>query len=126
MDNVKIYPGLGLRFIHKKIYNAIFRIDYGYGITKDATKGLVFGSATSAKVILLFCFELDCNGLVVCDDWFHFLVFLGQEFEDSVVGGYMMISQTGVPDISPNSPHQEVFGVMGINMEEGAIILTDC
>lgn len=43
MDNVKIYPGLGLRFIHKKIYNAIFRIDYGYGITKDATKGFVFG-----------------------------------------------------------------------------------
>lgn len=42
-DNIKIYPGLGLRFIHKKIYNAIFRIDYGYGITKDATKGFVFG-----------------------------------------------------------------------------------
>ncbi len=43
MDNVKVYPGLGLRFIHKKIYNAIFRIDYGHGITKNATKGLVFG-----------------------------------------------------------------------------------
>lgn len=43
MDNVKIYPGLGLRFIHKRIYNAIFRIDYGHGITKDATKGFVFG-----------------------------------------------------------------------------------
>jgi outer membrane protein assembly factor BamA len=43
MDNVKIYPGLGLRFIHKKIYNAIFRIDYGYGITKNSTKGFVFG-----------------------------------------------------------------------------------
>lgn len=42
-DNIKIYPGLGLRFIHKKIYNAIFRIDYGYGITKNATKGFVFG-----------------------------------------------------------------------------------
>ncbi|MEW4923765.1 POTRA domain-containing protein [Algibacter sp. 2305UL17-15] len=42
-DNVKVYPGLGLRFIHKKIYNAIFRIDYGYGITEGATKGLVFG-----------------------------------------------------------------------------------
>ncbi|MDD7886916.1 outer membrane protein assembly factor [Flavivirga sp. 57AJ16] len=42
-DNVKVYPGLGLRFIHKKIYNAIFRIDYGYGITKNATKGFVFG-----------------------------------------------------------------------------------
>lgn len=43
MENVKIYPGLGLRFIHKKIYNAIFRMDYGYGITKNATQGLVFG-----------------------------------------------------------------------------------
>ncbi|WP_142785164.1 BamA/TamA family outer membrane protein [Changchengzhania lutea] len=43
MENVKIYPGLGLRFIHKKIYNAIFRIDYGYGITKNSIKGLVFG-----------------------------------------------------------------------------------
>ncbi|AUP81661.1 BamA/TamA family outer membrane protein [Flavivirga eckloniae] len=42
-DNVKVYPGLGLRFIHKKIYNAIFRIDYGFGVTKRATKGLVFG-----------------------------------------------------------------------------------
>ncbi|GAB1855848.1 hypothetical protein MHTCC0001_06830 [Flavobacteriaceae bacterium MHTCC 0001] len=42
-DNVKVYPGLGLRFIHKKIYNAIFRIDYGYGISENATKGFVFG-----------------------------------------------------------------------------------
>ncbi|MFD1615601.1 POTRA domain-containing protein [Gelatiniphilus marinus] len=42
-ENIKIYPGLGLRFIHKKIYNAIFRIDYGYGLTKNATKGFVFG-----------------------------------------------------------------------------------
>lgn len=42
-ENIKIYPGLGLRFIHKKIFNAIFRIDYGYGISKDASEGLVFG-----------------------------------------------------------------------------------
>ncbi|TWO33331.1 outer membrane protein assembly factor [Seonamhaeicola sediminis] len=42
-NNVKVYPGLGLRFIHKKIYNAIFRIDYGYGISENATKGFVFG-----------------------------------------------------------------------------------
>ena len=41
--NVKIYPGLGLRLMHKKIYNAIFRIDYGYGISENATKGFVFG-----------------------------------------------------------------------------------
>ena len=43
MKNVKIYPGLGIRLIHKKIYNAIFRIDYSHGITKNATKGFVFG-----------------------------------------------------------------------------------
>ncbi len=42
-DNVRIYPGVGVRFIHKKIFNAIFRIDYGYGITKDASRGVVFG-----------------------------------------------------------------------------------
>lgn len=42
-ENIKIYPGLGLRFIHKKIYNAIFRVDYGYGISKNASKGFVFG-----------------------------------------------------------------------------------
>ncbi|NRD21752.1 outer membrane protein assembly factor [Winogradskyella litoriviva] len=41
--NIRVYPGLGLRFIHKKIYNAIFRIDYGIGVTPDATQGLVFG-----------------------------------------------------------------------------------
>ncbi|MBT9187427.1 BamA/TamA family outer membrane protein [Zobellia russellii] len=41
--NIRIYPGVGLRFMHKRIFNAIFRIDYGYGITKDASRGLVFG-----------------------------------------------------------------------------------
>ncbi len=42
-ENIRVYPGLGLRFIHRKIYNAIFRIDYGYGITKNGTQGFVFG-----------------------------------------------------------------------------------
>lgn len=42
-QNIRIYPGVGLRFIHKKIFNAIFRIDYGYGITKDGSRGIVFG-----------------------------------------------------------------------------------
>jgi len=42
-DNIKVYTGLGLRFIHKKVFNAIFRIDYGIGLTKNATRGLVFG-----------------------------------------------------------------------------------
>lgn len=42
-QNLRVYPGFGLRFIHKKIFNAIFRIDYGIGVTPDATQGLVFG-----------------------------------------------------------------------------------
>ncbi|MBL4663595.1 MAG: outer membrane protein assembly factor [Flavobacteriaceae bacterium] len=41
--NLRIYPGVGVRFIHKRIFNTVFRIDYGYGITKDATNGFVFG-----------------------------------------------------------------------------------
>ena len=41
--NLRVYPGIGMRFIHKRIFNAIFRIDYGVGITKDATSGFVFG-----------------------------------------------------------------------------------
>ena len=42
-DNLRVYPGVGLRFIHKSIFNAIFRIDYGYGITPNSTNGFVFG-----------------------------------------------------------------------------------
>lgn len=42
-DNIRIYPGFGFRFIHRKIYNAVFRIDYGHGITNNSTQGLVFG-----------------------------------------------------------------------------------
>ncbi|TYA74814.1 POTRA domain-containing protein [Seonamhaeicola marinus] len=42
-DNIQVFSGLGLRVIHKKIFNAIFRIDYGFGLTKNASKGLVFG-----------------------------------------------------------------------------------
>lgn len=42
-QNIRIYPGIGIRFIHKKIFNAIFRIDYGYGITNDPASGIVFG-----------------------------------------------------------------------------------
>ena len=41
-DNIVVFSGLGLRFIHKKIANAIFRIDYGVGITHN-THGMVFG-----------------------------------------------------------------------------------
>lgn len=42
-QNIRVYPGVGIRLIHKKIFNAIFRIDYGYGITNEASKGVVFG-----------------------------------------------------------------------------------
>ena len=42
-QNLRIYPGIGLRFIHKRIFNAIFRIDYGQGITTNSTHGVVFG-----------------------------------------------------------------------------------
>ncbi len=41
--NIRVYSGLGLRFIHKNIFNAVFRIDYGIGITPNSSKGLVFG-----------------------------------------------------------------------------------
>lgn len=44
--NLKMYSGVGLRFISKKIYNATFRIDYGFSIlnTKRNSKGgFVFG-----------------------------------------------------------------------------------
>lgn len=42
-QNIRVYPGVGLRFTHKKIFNATFRIDYGYGVTQDSTNGFVFG-----------------------------------------------------------------------------------
>lgn len=41
--NIHASTGVGLRFIHKKIYNAVFRIDYGYGLTQDNSEGFVFG-----------------------------------------------------------------------------------
>ncbi len=42
-STVKFHPGLGLRFIHKRIFNAVFRLDYGYGIGDNASRGIVFG-----------------------------------------------------------------------------------
>ncbi len=42
-ENIGVYSGVGLRFITKKIFNAIFRIDYGYGLTRNASRGFVFG-----------------------------------------------------------------------------------
>jgi hypothetical protein len=31
-NNLSVFSGIGLRFISEKIYNAIFRIDYGFKI----------------------------------------------------------------------------------------------
>lgn len=42
-DNIDIHTGVGLRFIHNKIFNAILRIDYGIGITKESSNGFVLG-----------------------------------------------------------------------------------
>ncbi|PQJ79516.1 outer membrane protein assembly factor [Polaribacter porphyrae] len=45
-ENLKMYSGFGLRFISKKIYNATFRIDYGFSMLnrKNGSKcGIVFG-----------------------------------------------------------------------------------
>lgn len=43
IKSTRIHPGVGLRFIHKKIYNAVLRIDYGRGVVNGKQKGLVFG-----------------------------------------------------------------------------------
>ena len=45
-ENLRIYSGIGLRFISKKIYNATFRIDYGFSLLNqngNSKGGLVFG-----------------------------------------------------------------------------------
>lgn len=41
-ENIRLFSGVGLRFINKKIYNAVLRVDYGFSL-KDNTRGLVFG-----------------------------------------------------------------------------------
>jgi hypothetical protein len=38
----RVFSGVGLRFTHKTIFNATFRIDYGFSLT-DSRRGLVFG-----------------------------------------------------------------------------------
>jgi outer membrane protein assembly factor BamA len=44
--NIRVYTGVGLRFISKKIYNATFRVDYGFSLLNQENNsggGLVFG-----------------------------------------------------------------------------------
>ncbi|WP_339662810.1 outer membrane protein assembly factor [uncultured Polaribacter sp.] len=45
-ENIHIYSGFGLRFISKKIYNATFRVDYGFRVNQNQNNskgGFVFG-----------------------------------------------------------------------------------
>ncbi|MEQ9008786.1 MAG: POTRA domain-containing protein [Ekhidna sp.] len=42
-QNFVFFSGGGFRFIHKKIYNAIFRIDYGFNLQKPEVNGFVLG-----------------------------------------------------------------------------------
>ncbi|WP_299013158.1 POTRA domain-containing protein [uncultured Polaribacter sp.] len=45
-ESVRIFSGFGLRFISKKVYNATFRLDYGFKVfdgNNNAYGGLVFG-----------------------------------------------------------------------------------
>ena len=41
--NTALFTGVGVRFIHKRIFNAVFRIDYGFSLGKKANNGIVFG-----------------------------------------------------------------------------------
>ena len=41
--NTHAYSVIGIRFIHKYIYNAVFRIDYGFSLGKVDQQGIVFG-----------------------------------------------------------------------------------
>lgn len=42
-DNVKYFSGVGFRFISSKARQAVFRIDYGYGISPLGRRGIVLG-----------------------------------------------------------------------------------
>lgn len=42
-STLKVNPGFGIRFIHKRIFNAVIRFDYSIGIGNNASNGFVFG-----------------------------------------------------------------------------------
>lgn len=42
-ENLVLFAGGGLRLIHKKIFNAIFRIDYGFNLQNPEVNGFVLG-----------------------------------------------------------------------------------
>lgn len=42
-DNFVLFAGGGFRFIHKNIYNAILRVDYGFNLQEPSISGFVLG-----------------------------------------------------------------------------------
>ena len=42
-ENIELFSGLGMRFIYKKVHNAIFRVDYGVDLMNPERRGFVFG-----------------------------------------------------------------------------------
>ena len=42
-NTTRVYSGLGVRFIHKYIFNAVLRFDYGINLTGNGGNGFVFG-----------------------------------------------------------------------------------
>ena len=42
-ENLVLFAGGGFRFIHKKIYNAILRVDYGFNLQEPSINGFVLG-----------------------------------------------------------------------------------
>ena len=42
-DRFRVNPGIGFRLIHKRIFNAVIRIDYGVNVTGNGDSGIVFG-----------------------------------------------------------------------------------
>ena len=43
INNIQAYSGVGVRFIHKRIFNAVVRVDYGIGWGATKNNGVVFG-----------------------------------------------------------------------------------
>lgn len=41
--NGSVFTGIGVRFIHKRIFNAVLRIDYGISLGDKSNNGIVFG-----------------------------------------------------------------------------------
>lgn len=43
LSTIDVYSGIGVRFIHKRIFNAVLRLDYGFGLGATSNRSLVFG-----------------------------------------------------------------------------------